>query len=522
MFEGSRLGFAGSSFSGEFGLADAMQKPMRAKPDPSWRDKLAALDLVPDLAENIGSARWFRGLGTLSFLLIGTFALLPDFGPVYGAQPSIATQGEFEESRAQMIMPLAYGADSGRRMGATDAVVALAGNPERPRIELSAMLGRGDSFARVLQRAGVGSAEAEQVANMVAGVTSLTDIEAGTPIAIVLGARTSRNAPRPLESVDFRARFDLNLAIKRAGGALQLKREPIAVDDTPLRIRGTIGDSPYRSMRSAGVPISAAQAWLKVLSDNGSLRGLSPSDEFDVIVEYRRAESGEVKVGNLIYAGVDRNGKSRVQMLKWGDGDSAQWFEASGVGETKGALGRPVNGHITSQFGMRRHPILGYVRMHSGMDWGAAYGSPIFAVADGVISYAGHKGGYGNFVSINHGGGMGTGYGHMSRITARAGSPVRRGQIIGYVGSSGLSTGPHLHYEVYRNGKAINPASFTFTRSAALTGPALAQFRAKLAKIKSVAPGAALTQMKANTTKKSEPVREIDRLTQNIGGAKRG
>jgi len=105
--------------------------------------------------------------------------------------------------------------------------------------------------------------------------------------------------------------------------------------------------------------------------------------------------------------------------------------------------------------------------MHSGMDFKAAYGAPIYAVTDGVVAYAGRKGGYGNFVQLNHGGGLASGYGHMSRITARAGSKVRRGQIIGYVGSTGLSTGPHLHYELYRNGRAVNPASVKVPRKTA-------------------------------------------------------
>ena len=141
-------------------------------------------------------------------------------------------------------------------------------------------------------------------------------------------------------------------------------------------------------------------------------------------------------------------------MLKWAGGDNAQWFEASGVGESRGQMSRPTNGRMTSGFGYRRHPILGYRKMHSGIDFGAPHGAPIYAATDGVIAYAGRKGGYGNFVQVNHGGGLATGYGHMSRIVARPGQRVRQGQIIGYVGSTGLSTGPHLHYELYRNGAA--------------------------------------------------------------------
>jgi murein DD-endopeptidase MepM/ murein hydrolase activator NlpD len=517
MFEGKDMGFASAGLGESVALADAMVAPMRQTPERNWRDRLAELDLVPDLGDDVGSARWFRGLGTLTTLSVLALALLPDFGPVYGAQPPLPTETEFEESRAQMVMPIAFGSDSGRRMAATDAVVALAGSPERPRIELTATLGRGDSFARVLQRAGVGGGEAGNVTSMVSAVTSLGEIEPGTPIAIVLGQRSSKNAARPLESVVFRARFDLNLAVNREGSALRLTRKPISVDDTPLRIRGVVGSQGiYRSARAAGAPAGAIQDYLKVIAGRTSLASIRASDEFDIIVDYKRAETGEVKVGKLMYAGVDRDGKSAIQMLKWTSGDNSQWFEASGVGQSSGAMGRPSNGRITSTFGMRRHPILGYMRMHSGLDFGAAYGSPIFAVTDGVVAYAGRKGGYGNFVQLNHGGGLATGYGHMSRIAARAGSRVRRGQIIGYVGSTGLSTGPHLHYELYRGGHPVNPMSVKFIQRAQLEGSDLARFKGQLGRLKAVKPGAALAPIKPSGRVTEEPKREIDRLTQRM------
>jgi murein DD-endopeptidase MepM/ murein hydrolase activator NlpD len=517
VFEANNSGFLAVSGGGSMALADAMVAHMRHTPERTWRDKLAEMDLVPDLGEDIGSARWFRGLASLTALSVFALALLPDFGPVYGAQPLVQTETEFEESRAQMVMPIAFGSDSGKRMAATDAVVALAGSPERPRIELTASLGRGDSFARVLQRAGVGGSEAAQVTGLVSEATSLGEIEAGTPINIVLGQRTSKNSARPLESIAFRARFDLNLAVNREGSALRLNRKPIAVDETPLRVRGVVGSQGiYQSARAAGAPADAVQAYLKVIAGRTNLASIRPTDEFDIIIDYRRAETGEVKVGNLLYAGIDRDGKSTIQMLKWSVGDNTQWFEASGVGESKGALSRPVNGAVTSGFGSRRHPILGYRRMHSGLDFKAGHGTPIYAVTDGVVAYAGRKGGYGNFVQLNHGGGLATGYGHMSRFAVSSGSRVRRGQIIGYVGSTGLSTGPHLHYELYRGGRAVNPMSVTFTQRAQLAGNDLAQFRRKLNGLKSVKAGAALTPMKASSRAKEEPKREIDRLTQRM------
>src|SRR3546814_6421996 len=104
----------------------------------------------------------------------------------------------------------------------------------------------------------------------------------------------------------------------------------------------------------------------------------------------------------------------------------SQWFEASGVGQQTGGMVRPTRGRITSGYGMRRHPILGYRRMHSGVDFGGGYGAPIYAVTDGRVTVAGRTGGFGNYVKLNHGGGVGTGSGTMSRIAVRRGQHVRR------------------------------------------------------------------------------------------------
>jgi murein DD-endopeptidase MepM/ murein hydrolase activator NlpD len=521
VFHPQNTGFAGANATGDMAIASAMTQPLRpaASVDKgsSWREWLSEVDFAPDLADDIGSLRWFRGLATFASLTMLALALLPDFAPLYGAQTPLPTEAEFEEARAQMIMPLAYGADSGKHMAANDSVITLAASPERPSINLTATLGRGDSFSRVLQRAGVGGAEAQQIASMVSGAADLGGIEPGTQMQITLGQRSSKSAARPLDALAFRARFDLNLAVSRVGNQLQLKRLPISVDSTPLRIRGLVGSGLYKSARAAGAPADAIQEFLRVIAGQTSIAGLQASDEFDIILEYRRAETGEVQVGNLIYAGIDRGGNPKLQMLKWNMGGAEQWFEASGVGKTQGSMGRPVNAPMTSSFGMRRHPILGYQRMHSGVDFGASHGSPIFAVTDAVVAYAGRKGGYGNFIRLNHAGGLATGYAHLSRYAVNAGQPVRRGQIIGYVGSTGLSTGPHLHYELYRDGRPVNPLSVKFVTRAQLEGGQLASFRAKLSQLKSVKPGAALTSLRKSASTASEPKREIDRLSGGVG-----
>lgn len=480
----------------------------------NWREDLADLEWAPDLGRDIGSASWFRGL--LSLLVLSGIAIsfLPDFGPITGHQSAPLVGSQADQARSQMIAPIAYGSDTGVRMAATDAVRPLARSPERPSIELAATLGRGDSLRRVLQRAGVASAEARQVTDMVAQTLPLSDIKAGTKINVVLGRRPARNQARPLDQLAFRARFDLNLEILRADDGLKLNRKPILVDDTPLRIKGVVGSSLYRSARAAGAPADAVQKYLQILGTKMSIsRDIRSTDEFDIILSYRRAETGEIEVGNLLYAGLERGGKAKAQMLKWRNGGRTDWFEASGVGRSSGELVKPTSGRITSNYGMRRHPILRYKRMHSGLDFGGGYGKPIYAVTDGTVSFAGRKGGYGKFVKIKHSGGLASGYAHMSRIAVSNGRRVRKGQIIGYIGSTGLSTGPHLHYELYRNGRTINPRSVKFVQRSALSGSALRKFKGELQRLQKVQPGAALGSLKsANKTRR--PDREINRLSQ--------
>jgi len=473
---------------------------------PALRDT----DWVPDLAIDIGSARWCRGMATMLGLASAALFFWPSFGAVEAAPTMAVDRQVRDEFRSQMILPLALGADSGRRMGATAAVVPLATAPERPTVSLVATLGQGDSFGRMLQRAGVGSADAARIEAMVAATVPLAEIEPGTRFDLTLGRRRSPSQPRPIDDLAFRARFDLDLAVERQGTNLVLIRKPIRVDDTPLRIRGIVGSSLYRSARAAGAPAAAIQQYLRTLDQHLNLElDIAPSDEFDIVVGYKRAASGETEVGDLLYAGVARDGKPRAQLLKWGQ--DGQFYEASGVGRRQAGLGAPVFGRITSGFGMRRHPILGYARMHSGIDFAAGYGTPIYATADGVVRYAGWHGGHGNYVRLAHAGGIGTGYGHMSRIAVSYGTPVRRGQVIGYVGSTGLSTGAHLHYEMYRGGRAVNPGSVRMVSTAQLEGAELTAFKTRLAALRAVKPGAALAPVAAPQSS-AAPAREIDRL----------
>ncbi len=236
-------------------------------------------------------------------------------------------------------------------------------------------------------------------------------------------------------------------------------------DTAPRRIMGTAGDDLNASLLAAGVPPSAVDDYLRALASRIDLtRGISVVDRFDLVIAPRSSASAGADP-RLLYAGLDRVGASDLQLLRWTIERKPDWVDASGSGTQVAGLSWPVPARVSSGFGMRLHPLLGFMRMHRGVDLRAGWGAPIVAAADGRVASAGWSGGYGKQVEIAHAGGIATSYSHMSRIAAAPGQMVRQGQVIGYVGSTGLSSGPHLHYEVSRNGRPVNPAGIGLASS---------------------------------------------------------
>ena len=454
-----------------------------------WRDAVADIDWTPDLGARIGSRGWWRGLATCTALCTATWFLSPGLRPVLGDVPPPLTGAEHEEARALGVAPLAWGSDTGRRMAAGDLVVALAEAPERPSVELAATLGEGDDLGHMLERAGVGRADAAAAARLIGSAVPTGDIAPGTRVALTLGRRPSKLVPRPLDALQIRARFDLALTLARGAGGLAMTRKPIAVDHTPWRLQGLVGSSLYRSLRAAGAPARAAEGFIKALATRLSVgRDINAADSYDLVVERARAATGETRLGDLVFAALDQ-GSKRTRLVRWTQNGREEWFDADGQTERRGEMGMPVAGHITSSYGLRFHPILGFSRMHKGIDIGAPRGSPVHAVVDGRVASAGWNGGYGNFIKLSHSPSLMTGYGHLSRIAVRPGQVVRRGEVIGFVGSTGISTGPHLHWEVWKNGVAVNPQAVSFDSIAQLSGEALRRFKARVASLMAVTPG---------------------------------
>jgi len=473
-----------------FGRAASAPAPVRSLID-RLHDRAITIDWTPDLGAQIGSPQWFRGAATCLVLLAGAWFLSPGLAPrpIVGAAPPAISGTQWDESRAQSISPIAWGATTGRHEAAGDLVAPLAKTPERPIVDLTATLGEGDDLIDVLHRAGVANSEAEDVAALVSRQMSLDDVKAGTRFDITLGRRASESVPRPLEKLAFRARFDLNLTISRTNGKLTLTPQPIAIDHTPLRVEGIVGSSLYRSARAAGLPAKVVESYVKAIATRVSLgSAVTSGAKFDLVVERARAATGETQLGDLVFAGLDMKGR-KVELARWTLDGKDQWLNASGRGgEERQAGGLPVAGRVSSPFGRRFHPILHIWRMHEGIDVAAPYGSPIHATAPGTVVFAGRDAGYGNFVRINIGGALTTGFGHLSRIAVRRGEHVSAGEVIGYVGSTGLSTGPHVHYEVRRNNVPVNPLSISTLQVAQLSGRELRAFKAHVASLLQVKP----------------------------------
>ena len=438
--------------------------------------------LAVDLADRPFSARWWRGATTLLLLCGSAGGLAPKFEPLPVA-PATADVRLAREYRELGVSPTGAGSRSGARMVASAAVEPLLFAPERAAIDLDLKLGANDRIERLLMRAGALPQDAVQVARLMASAAP-RGIDPGTAIALRLGRRKPGGL-RSVERLALRAGLDFRLLIVRGADGYSATTTRIAVDQRPRRIRGRVGDGLYWSLRSSGVSTETATDYLKALATRLDVGAdLGPDDRFDLVIAHRRAATGEERSGPLLYAGIERFGGSPLQMLNWTLGGRTGWYDAASLAQiSASALAWPVSAPVTSNFGLRIHPILRFARMHKGMDFGARWGSPIVASADGVVGRAGWAGGYGRQVRIAHAGGIATSYSHMSRMVVTPGAIVRQGQLIGYVGSSGLSTGPHLHYETYRGGVAVNPRSVRFTGAPAINPAEAARFKARLAEL---------------------------------------
>jgi len=252
------------------------------------------------------------------------------------------------------------------------------------------------------------------------------------------------------------------------------------------RARAKVSSSVYAAARDNGVPNYVVNAAMKVLGHNIDLqRQIHAGDLIDLF--YGNPLTGSsTKRKVLHYAKLRTSGRDHIYYRFTDAKGQTSYYDENGMGASKSLMRTPISGaRITSGFGMRRHPLLGYNKLHTGIDFGAARGTPIKAAGDGVVVHAGWRGSYGRAVVIKHTGKYSTLYAHMSKTAKlKKGQHVRQGQVIGYVGTTGRSTGPHLHYEVRKGGRPVNPRRVQIAAaSQQLTGQELKAFKRQKSKI---------------------------------------
>ncbi|MET3577119.1 murein DD-endopeptidase MepM/ murein hydrolase activator NlpD [Mesorhizobium robiniae] len=259
---------------------------------------------------------------------------------------------------------------------------------------------------------------------------------------------------------------------RNAAGAFESGVDPWVREDlfnySGAQVEGTykrqyrLLDAIYSTAARNNVPTGVIGEAIMYLSRGQDLDAFASQDQRLVLIYSQRPRGKEETAGRVLYVGVQGSEKSLdCFVFQQSDG---QFACVSGDDQVRSltvtnGMVTPVNGVMTSTFGPRKHPILGTVRIHKGVDWAAPLGTPIAAAFDGEIVFQGDGKGYGNLVKISHGNGSETRYAHMQRFAIKdgVGTKVKAGDIIGYIGTTGLSTGPHLHFELYRSGEAVNP-----------------------------------------------------------------
>jgi murein DD-endopeptidase MepM/ murein hydrolase activator NlpD len=353
--------------------------------------------------------------------------------------------------------------------------------PERVPVELQA----GETLEGAVVRAGVAPDEARAAVQTLAEAMDTVHLKAGMAFDAAVARPRGQRGPARLIGLSLRTGPASAITLSRTfDGALRLRQMQETVRDETTVAVGQVTGSVYDSAARLGATPAITAQVVKLFAHKLDFqRDIQPGDDFKLVFDRKVTESGRtIEVGDLAYA--ELHGV-RFYRFERADGQ-VDYFDEAGKNIRGFLLRTPVDGaRITSTFGMRRHPVLGYTRAHQGVDFGAGTGTPILAAGDGVVLEARRWGGYGNWLRIRHTGGWDTGYGHISRYApgVRPGMRVRQGQLVAYVGASGLATGPHLHYEVWLNGARVNPIGAKVPQGTILAGGELAAFRNQKARI---------------------------------------
>lgn len=349
-----------------------------------------------------------------------------------------------------------------------------------PREEI-VKVGTGETVAGVLQSAGVSGTDAYNAVKALSEHFDPRDVKAGQAISVKL-----EPGQDGLEFAEMNMKIDpiKEVVVSKSGQDnfdVKVKEKDVVLQTNA--VKASIEDSLYGSAARAGIPASVVSEMIRIYSYQIDFqRDIREGDKVEVLYETYQTEDGDfARYGNVLYANLVVSGnKYPVYRYETKDG-RADYYGLDGISIKKTLMRTPVDGaRISSGFGVRRHPISGYTKMHKGIDFAASLGTPVYAAGDGVVEIAGRKGTYGNYIRIRHNNKLQTAYAHLHKISkgVTPGKTVKQGQIIGYVGSTGRSTGPHLHYEVLKANAQVNPNSIDLPIGQQLAGNDLERFKA--------------------------------------------
>lgn len=415
---------------------------------------------------------------------------------------------------SQLLQPSAYRLSYAKASQLPDTVQLADNTSFDGPVQKVLEVGRGETVSEVLEDAGIEAATASAIVTAMADHKSPRDIRAGQNLRLSL---VPRNGKYDFDQLSMEIDPVSTLHIRRGIDgtyASQLDKLPLTKTVQAARVR--IRNSVYGSAAAAGIPGRVVASAIKTLGHTVDLqRDIKTGDMLELLYEVSVTPDGRVvESGNLLLARINLSGKD-VSMYRYETGaHEVSYFRPDGLSLSKSALLRtPVDGaRMTSGFGMRRHPILGYSKLHKGADFGASVGTPIYAAGDGTIEKASWFSSFGNYVKIRHSSSLKTAYAHMKGYAKgiRPGVKVKQGQIIGYVGTTGRSTGPHLHYEVLVNNKQVNPSTFKAPRSPGLEAAEAKRFKDYVKRTDSMFSDALNAVKEAST--EGRPVADSDAL----------
>ena len=347
----------------------------------------------------------------------------------------------------------------------------------------SLVVRNGDTLMSIMLAEGIDRHEAYEAISALRGIYDPRDLRVGQRVELSFSSDTTFTE-MSLEPSTVR-RVTVRRHNPDAFKAFETKR------DLARKIsfaKGIINSSLYKAAVSQEVPLSVLAELIRIYSwDVDFQREIQKGDSFEVAYERFVDLNGEiVQHGKVIFARMTLSGSVKPLYefeLRPGRSD---YFDDGGRSAKRPLLRTPIDGaRLSSGFGKRRHPILGYTKVHRGVDFAAPTGTPIYAAGDGIITFRGRKGAYGKYIRIRHAAGYSTAYAHMSRYKkgVTQGRRVKQGEVIGYVGSTGRSTGPHLHYEILVRGQQTNPLTIKMPSGITLKGEDLARFQIKIANI---------------------------------------